>query len=282
MIHSNPRNLGWIAVYITSVLCYIPYGISFSIGLVAAVRIVYPDADMRRKADMCALSPRLHLAWITVLCVFPMLVGLSSSLLPQSVNMTMSYMLADGPAFMCPGPLFVLPYVVPIVVIGCLYGWPTVRRCIMVDRRVCGVILLSTLCVLPLLLKWRDIGDSSVFPNPWRSVHLGVKSFYYNGVWEELYFRFLLILLFCGYCGKRISVLLAATVFTASHTSIVATCWAGHDLSALVSLLSLLLLGVSAGYCFCVTNSVIPCIMFHGVCSGSVLLVDGVGRLLLR
>jgi hypothetical protein len=60
----------------------------------------------------------------------------------------------------------------------------------------------------------------------------------------------------------------------------VMVCVATFSLAKLASLGGIFLLGMSAGYCFCITRSVVPCILLHGLSSGATYLVSGMGKLL--
>jgi len=275
------KTLFWVMMYITSVLCYLPYGISLAVGTFAAVRLVYGNAQAEAVERPSRGATRLSPVAATLLCLFPQVVGLASSLMPSGFNEVTSFMLSDGRAFAYPGPLFLLLPIMPVVAVWYLYGLRVAQRRLF-EPKVCWVALLTMLCAFPLVYNWNDVARSSSIDNPWRSIHLGVKSFYYNGLWEELHYRFLLVPMFCGYFKRNFSIVLAALLFTLSHIDLLATFLAVPSSSSLMALLGIFLLGLVSGHCFCVTRSIIPCVVYHGLCSGSTYLVSGIGRLLLQ
>jgi membrane protease YdiL (CAAX protease family) len=280
----SDKKCGWALIYVANVLCYLPYAISFSVGAIAAVQLLYGEASPNQELQQREHRPvRLHPVGLVLLCVFPQIVWLVGSHLPVRFNELTSFMLSDRRFYMYPGPLFLLLPIVPIVVKGYLYGFPGRRLAGLFPLRLPGLLaLLAVLCMFHAVYYWYDTARNCTFENPWVNIHLGLKSFYYNGLWEELHYRWLLIPLFQGYFRKNMAILLVSLLFTLTHFELMGICLVTRNPLGLLALGGIFLLGLASGHCFYITRSIVPCIALHGFSSGIHPLIGGVGKLLLR
>lgn len=268
-----------IMLYIISIFLYLPYGISLYIGSLVSISLLYPSTKIRPLEQK--LAPRLNPLLIVALCVFPQILASMYQLLPSNINETMSFMLSDGRAFVYPSPLFLLLLIIPILTRCYLFGFRMPKLRELFPPRICLLVLLMILCVSPLVFNWYELAQHNPIENHWRSIHLGLKSFYYNGLWEELYYRLLLIPILYSYFGRKVAIIFTALLFTVGHVDLVATYCITLEVSKLVTLGHIFLLGLLTGYIFCVTNSIVPCIVLHGISSGAYYLVSGIGKLLI-
>lgn len=274
------KNFWWLMVYILNVLLYIPFAISFSLGTLAAVHLLYSNIAKKDKPERDSFL-RLHPIAVGLLCIFPQILLLVCNLLPTSFNELTSFELSNGRFFVYPGPLFLLLPIMPIIIVWRLYGLHISRPYnLFRPRLVCLLVLITVVCVPSLIYYWYDRAINS-FGNPWMNIHLGLKSFYYNGLWEELHYRFLLIPIFRGYFKKNTSIVLTSLLFALTHFELVATFLTTCNPNSIIALGGIFMLGIANGYCFCITKSIIPCVILHGFSSGLARLIGGIGQLVI-
>lgn len=269
----------WFLLYVSSLFVYLPYSVSISCGTVGAIKFSYPGKTLsKERRGSCKVKPTTVVLWI----VLPQLIFFVNDLMPASVNNTLSFMLTDGRFEIYPGPISLLLPVFPVVLVWYLSGCrrPQLRD-FLPTRKAFLITLLIVFCIFPLVLAWYEVSQKSLFANPWRCLHLGLKSFYYNGLWEELHYRFLLIPVLCSYYKEKTAIILTSLLFALAHVDTIMVLLFSRQYEYLYSMGGILLLGIASGYLYCLSKSILPCVVLHGLSSGMTHLVAGVGRLYL-
>ncbi len=257
--------------YVITCVIYLPNGVSSAAGAIAALWLVYPNSA---SAPSSSGPPTRHFTLVVVgLLLFPPVIFASQAILPLALQNAMQVRTAYGDFSILPSPLYLGLYVVPALVLlkrraraaasadGVPIRWEHAR-----------LVLLSLLVILPACITrtqraeqyammCEEISRSYCF-------YLFLKSFWYNGLWEELYYRGALLSVLTVRFRPRTAVLIGATVFTLHHVDLLYGLLVGTNPHVLKDLFGVFLLGVTCGYIYVHTHRLGPCIVYHGVVSG--------------
>ena len=105
-----------------------------------------------------------------------------------------------------------------------------------------------------------------------------VKPFYYNGLWEEIYFRGLLFSLLLTRLPVGTAIVLSALFFTFSHYDLLRSAGSLDPAFLIGQLSAVYAMGLVLAYMFWRTCSIWPGVLFHSLSSGSAYMTAYLAR----
>lgn len=239
------------------------YGILYSIGALALLKLLYSDPvttqDLQRAAwekKVLWLLPGLALLYAWVLEPQGWSVLKIDSFFTLSIG-------GIGKQQLFPGFVhLIILYLIPLTV---MFFLKQIRNSFTIDRRI---LLYTGLIILPVVI--RDFfgieklsGDQSAAGS---FLLLGLKAFYIPGLGEELIYRGAIFNLFKRHFKLGYAVVFSSFVFTIVHYNLMSLFWTQPEsaLHAGFNLLAIWVLGCCMALIYDRTQNLLPCIIFHG------------------
>ena len=102
--------------------------------------------------------------------------------------------------------------------------------------------------------------------------------FYFNGLWEEIYYRGLILTLLLTRLRPWVAIVVSSLIFTLSHYELTLSAGEMAFSEFAGPMMSNFGLGLVTAYVFWRTGSIWPGVVFHGLCSGSIFFAAYVVR----
>jgi membrane protease YdiL (CAAX protease family) len=268
------RKIIYIILYGSCVVISLPYGLSWVVGFWALSHLIFEE-----KKEVSALESNIQWVEIVVLSILPVVIFILNEKVALDANNMFNASTGHGEFQWFPGVIFMPLYLIPVL-------WRTkVRK---EALKSFGLhlnrwhMLLITLSLAPILSG--NIQRAAYYQKYFKSipdeilVFSAIKPFYFNGLWEELYYRGLIFSLLLTRVKTGSAIVLSALIFTFSHYNLLQA--AGDmELSILVGrLLGVYFLGLVTAYVFWRSGSIWPSVCFHSFNSGSAYLTAYIAR----
>jgi len=267
-----------ILSYIMASIFYVPYGISYFATTYLSTIIIFPE----NLGKLQVFEKKKTLRYIFLLlatAIFPLLIFKLPIILPLGVDQYLNYDNIN----VFPSLWYTILYIIPISFIHKVSPQSDqIRRgSKYIPRLLFLMILIAIPVIIPKIFRIQLYLDWGAQHTNARCLILSLKSFYYNGLWEELYYRGLLLSLLLQGFKKIPAILISSFVFMMSHVDSIRMAFMMPESHIISNLISILFLGISCGYLFVKTRSLLPAIFFHGLTSSSSYLAVYFARIYL-
>jgi membrane protease YdiL (CAAX protease family) len=272
---STPYIMGfYIGLLCIGLLVNLPYGLSWILGFFALSNLIFregPEIDPRRRPAR----------WIEIMLLsfLPTAVFVLHDIVPLEINSVFRIATETGREEWFPGVFYLVLYIIPLWWIFSVRKESMERACVRLAPKHLLLILLSTVPIFLTCLKYH--GSYSAFFAEARTGSLllaGLKPFYFNGLWEEFYFRFLLFSLILTRLSLGWAMVLSSLIFAFSHYDLIRSFSSVNASRLLMEMGGIFALGLVTANAFFRTRSIWPGVAFHSFTSGSAYLTAYIGR----
>lgn len=262
-----------IIIYGSCFLLPLPYGLSPAIAVVILIKLLFEKDTSEKTIEEGKKDRGCAIGYLISVILFPWLVFQMPKILPLNFDTILTVQCAFGNLQIMPSFWYSLLYIVPLlyfVLIRRIKPEPSLKNC--------GKIALFILLFLGPIFSSKIMNFNSV-ARFYREVSsdellfLSIKSFYYNGLWEELFFRGLLLSLLLTRFGKKTAILLSAFIFSIYHFDVVTSLISSFNILNVGRFMNLFTLGLATGYIYVQTGNLIPCILYHAFSANSAMLL---------
>ena len=270
-IRKGLRLFPLLLAYCATCVVYTPCGVSASIGALIALYLLYPRSVSSPPASFG--SPRRTLAVLIGLLVLPLAIVAAAPYLPLFLVTITQIDTSSGSYPILPNITYLILYLAPLALLWKVRArreeaaapnaspWTRARLPLL-----CLLIILPA-CIARTLLA-SQYAVSCAFMTSDECLYLALKSFWYNGLWEELFYRGALITVLLCSVRPSIAIAIAATVFSLHHVDLFRGLLTGSNPRVLYDYLGVFVLGITCGIIYVRSRSLLPCILYHGVLSG--------------
>jgi membrane protease YdiL (CAAX protease family) len=138
------------------------------------------------------------------------------------------------------------------------------------------LLLMLAPLVVRTTLAWPDFRRNYDGFGPATAGLLVAKAYYQPGFWEELYYRAFLYAALRTRLGVLTAAAASALLFAAVHLDVLGWVLDGNGQAAF-NLLAIFALGVSMAVVYEVSDSILPCMVFHGTTVGLPFALRAIG-----
>jgi len=255
-----------ILVYILASTIRDSYGITLYIGFGAIAYVVYGN-----NKNVINVNIKCNVKLYLIL-VFAVLLGLFIKPIILNVNLPYDKLfqlkIAKYEVKVFPGWLFIIFYIAPFVL----------RRWIDQKLTIFNELRMKKQDWLYLFLVVIPLTASSFFiaPRP-LSFLMGVQAFYLPGLWEELFYRGLILYTLLQVIPPGRAIVLSAIIFVGNHTTLLIELHQEFTIHILMNLMAIGILGLILGYLYSKTRNLLLCILVHGSIDGLIDICHAIG-----
>ncbi len=266
----------YVVIYTLSLAIRLPFGMSWIVSFWALCNLAYHDKQR------CLISDR-RATWmeIIVLAALPMCIFVLHDVFPLKIDEIFRQDTSHGQEVWFPGVFYLPLYVIPLF-------WRKIVRKESFEtlgfRLNFWHVSLMILTLVPIAVinfQTAYSVDGYFDSVPDRSLWAAAaKPFYFNGLWEELYFRGLIFSLLLTRMRVVPAILLSSMIFSLSHYEWMLSAGEMEFVDFAGEFCGNFGLGLVTAFAFWYTGSVWPGILFHSLASGSAYLTAYLVRIL--